>query len=93
MRKLVLSLFAVLLLLGNAAALTPQPQKSDSEGCYLNGVFMQGKACLTNQDGETVTTVDFLARGGYNSVWLASCHVVCQERFQQSPYGVTDIDQ
>lgn len=42
---------------------------------------------------ETVTTVDFLARGGYNSVWLASCHVVCQERFQQSPYGVADLDQ
>lgn len=30
---------------------------------------------------ETVIAVEFLARGGYNSVWLATCHGVCHDRF------------
>lgn len=68
-------------------------EEENDEGLKHEAEVITMKVTGEMHGQETVITVDLLARGGYNSVWLATCNGVCHDRFQKSPDEVADLDQ
>lgn len=58
-----------------------EEEEENGEGLKHEAEIIAEKVAREMHGQEIVTTVDFLARGGYNNVWLVTCNEVCQEPF------------